>query len=225
MDPVKKAFEKVKQDVDSLKQDLFSLKENLIETREQMIDICGILRKLHKKLDSKVSTHSSLNQTVSTHVSTDDIYFKPLKHQNWGISTGNQGVSTDRQTNRQTDRQTQNTQEIQKNPVDNAAEILASLDNIKKELRLKFKRLTDQEMLIFSTIYQLEEEKGYTDYKNLSERLKLTESSIRDYVQRLIKKGIPVEKTKINNKNIQLKISGNLKKIASLSTIMQLRGI
>ena len=80
-------------------------------------------------------------------------------------------------------------------------------------------------MLIFSLIYQLEEEKGHTDYKTLSEKLKLTESSIRDYVQRLIKKGIPVEKTKINNKNIQLKISRNLKKIASLSTIMQLRGI
>jgi len=209
MNPVKKAFKKVKQDIDSLTQEVFSLKESLIETREQMIDICEILRKLYKKQELRTSTHSSLNQTVSTHLSTDDVYFKPLKYQNLGISTGNQGVSTDRQTNRQTDRQTQNPFENQKkssqNSVDNVTEILDSLDNIKKEIRLKFKRLTDQEMLIFSLIYQLEEEKGYTDYKTLSEKLKLTESSIRDYVQRLIKKGIPVEKTKINNKNIQLK--------------------
>jgi len=92
-------------------------------------------------------------------------------------------------------------------------------------LRLKFKRLTDQELLVFSTIYQLDEEIGYSDYKSISTKLKLTESSVRDYVGRLIKKGIPVEKTKINNKNIQLNISQNLKKIASLNTLLHLRDI
>ena len=65
----------------------------------------------------------------------------------------------------------------------------------------------------------------HSDYKTLSKRLNLTESSIRDYIGKLIKKGIPVEKIKLNNKNIQLSISPNLKKIASLSTILQLRGI
>ena len=48
------------------------------------------------------------------------------------------------------------------------------------------------------------EEADFVDYKTLSKRLNLTESSIRDYVGKLIKKGIPVEKTKINNKMIQL---------------------
>lgn len=97
------------------------------------------------------------------------------------------------------------------------------MDNLKKEVRLKFKRLTDQEFSVFSTIYQLSEENGYTDYKNLSIKLGLTESSIRDYIGRLIKKGIPVEKTKINNKSIRLSISPNLKKIATLPTIFKLR--
>jgi len=59
----------------------------------------------------------------------------------------------------------------------------------------------------------------------LQKKLNLTESSIRDYVRRLIKKGIPIDKNKINNKNIQLSISPNLKKIASLNTILQLRDI
>ena len=106
---------------------------------------------------------------------------------------------------------------------DNAVEILESLDNIKKEIRLKFKRLTEQEILVFSTLYQLEEENGYTDYKTISDRINLSESSIRDYIGRLIKKGIPVDKTKVNNKTIHLSISKNLKKIASLHTILQLR--
>ena len=112
-----------------------------------------------------------------------------------------------------------------KDSFDNAIKILDSLDNIKKELRLKFKRLTDQEILVFSTIYQLEEEKGFSDYRSLSKKLGLTESSIRDYVSRIILKGIPVEKKKINNKSIQITISSNLKKIASLQTILQLREI
>jgi len=80
-------------------------------------------------------------------------------------------------------------------------------------------------MLVFSTIYQLEEEKGAADYKSLSSKLKLSESSIRDYVQRIIKKGISVEKKRINNKVIHLFIDPGLKKIAPLSTILTLRDL
>ena len=143
------------------------------------------------------------------------------------FSTGNQGVPTDKQTNRQTDKQTDQHMGkegfLPKDHIEKASEILDSLDNLKKEVRLKFKRLTEQEWLIFSTLYQLEEELGNVDYRALSNKLHLTESSIRDYIGRLIKKGIPVDKKRINNKNIVLSISSNLKKIASLNTILQLR--
>ena len=110
-------------------------------------------------------------------------------------------------------------------PIDGAAKILDSLDSIKKEIRLKFKRLTTQEMLVFSTLYQLEEMPGDVDYKVLAKRLNLTESSVRDYIGRLIKKGIPVEKKRVNNKTILLSVSSNLKRITSLSTIIQLRDL
>ena len=103
-------------------------------------------------------------------------------------------------------------------------EILDSLDNVKKEIRRKFKRLTEQEFLVFSTIYQLENTVE-VNYRILSEKLGLSESSIRDYVGRLIKKGISLEKTKLNNKNIRLSISEDLKKITTLSTILQLRDL
>ena len=102
---------------------------------------------------------------------------------------------------------------------------MESLDNIRREIRLKFKKLTDQEWTIFSAIYQLDEEIGYSTHKMLAERLNLTESSIRDYIGKLVKKGIPIEKKRVNNKILQISISQNLKKIATLSTIMQLRGI
>jgi DNA-binding MarR family transcriptional regulator len=201
-----------------------------------MIEMCEVMTQLSQKKsdsdakESKIraadtSTDRQINSATSTHPSTHNSSFKPLNAQNMPISIGNQGVQTDRQTDTSTDRQTENAPKIQNNSIDNALEMLDSLDNIKKEIRLKFKRLTEQEILVFTSIYQLDEELGHSDYKMLSKRLNLTESSIRDYVGRLIKKGIPVEKNKINNKNIQLNVSSNLKKIATLPTILQLRDL
>ncbi len=152
---------------------------------------------------------------------TDLPPFKALKPQNLPISSGNEGVPTDKPTDQQTNQQIK----IGENSMENALKVLNSLDNIKKEIRLKFKDLTEQEFLVFSTLYQLEESEGNCDYKTLSEKLGLSESSVRDYIGKLIKKGIPLDKMKIKNKNVKLSISPNLKKIVSLNTILQLRGI
>ena len=226
MDNVKEAFQRVKQDISFLKEEMGFLKEGLIETREKMVELCSILASFNQKITNlelkNTSTQEAQKTTSSTHTSTNTTVIKPLKAQNMPISTGNEGASTDRQTDRQTDVSTQKTPE---NTFEDASELLESLDTIKRELRIKFKRLTEQELLVFSRLYQLDEEKGFTDYKTLSEDLNLTESSIRDYIGRLIKKGIPVDKKRVNNKNIHLSISANLKKIASLSTILQLRSL
>ena len=204
---IKEAFQKVKLDIDSLHLALNSLKKEISD--------------LNSNLNTRQNTSTQEPEipTVKTNSSTQNSHFKPLNHQNTPISTGNGGVPTDRQTDRQTDRH------MEISTINEAAEILDTLDSVKRGLRLKFKQLTDQEIVIFSTIYQLDEEFGHSDYKILSEKLSLTESSIRDYVGRLIKKGVPIEKKKVNNKNIQLSISPNLKKIAPLSTILQLRDL
>jgi len=245
MEPIKEAFTSVKKDMDSIKQELSFLRSNLFETRNSIIELCEVIKNIQNSLNllekqqktpnlsvEATSTHRQINQTDSTHISTDSTHIKPLKGQNQGISTGNRGASTDRQTDRQTHENSVFTPKSSYNPpikpekdLDNALEVLNSLDNIKKEIRLKFKNLTEQEMLVFSAIYQIEEEDGFADYKSISMKLHLTESSIRDYTRRLIKKGIPVEKTRVNNKQIQLNISQNLRKIAPLSTILQLRDI
>ncbi|GAF97710.1 unnamed protein product, partial [marine sediment metagenome] len=232
MDYIKEAFQKVKQDIISLKKEIDSLRLNLTENREKMIKMCEIVKIINTKIDNfnqnnivNTSTDRHITSTHSTSPSTHNLPLKVLKDQNIPISSGNQGASTDRQTDRQTDRHTPTSYGNTENSIENALEILNSLDSIKKEIRLKFKRLTEQEFLVFSAIYQLDEELGYSDYKLLSKRLNLTESSIRDYSGRLIKKGIPVEKTKINNKYIKLNVSKKLKKIVSLPTILQLRDL
>jgi len=247
MDQLRDAFYRVKKDIDSLYFEMDSLKLGLREMNWRLSIISEDIKSILKdRRETKIQKENLSKKPAVFHPTQKPIYptqpiqrptqntgFKPQKPQNLGISTGNEGVPTDRQTDRQTDQQTQNTSfnsnlliqvtpKNQKNPIQTAAEILDSLDSLKKEIRLKFKRLTEQEILVFSTLYQLDEEKGYADYKTLAEKLKLTESSIRDYVGRLINKGIPVEKKKINNKSISLSISKDLKKVATLPTIMQL---
>ena len=229
MDYIKEAFQKVKQEMDFLTKEVDMLKSSLIETREKMIELCNVINKLNNKIDLSnryvPPTNEPKNPTFPSYNPTLRQEIKGLKSENIPISTGNEGVPTDKQTNRQTDISTQIFPSEKTDSLNNALEVLNSLDNLKKELRLRFKRLTEQELLIFSTIYQLEEEQGYTEYKVISQKLNLSESSIRDYVQRLIKKGISIEKKKINNKIVQLSISSSLKKIASLSTILKLRDL
>ena len=78
-------------------------------------------------------------------------------------------------------------------------------------------------MLVFSALYQLEEQGFIVDYPLLASKLSLSESSIRDYTQKLLKKGIPISKSKQDNKKVILAVLPDLKKIASLQTIIMLR--
>jgi len=153
------------------------------------------------------------------------------------FSTGSNGVQTDKPTDQST-----NSYSLFKNKRENVSEIpsihdtisefervneiLSSLDDVKKEIRNKFKSLTSQEMIVFSTLYTLEDQRiEKIGYQILAKSLNLTESSIRDYINKLIKKGVPIDKTRLNNKKIILKVSENLKKIATLDTILKLRDI
>ncbi len=166
---------------------------------------------------------------------------EPLYASKTTFSIGNGGVQTDKPTDKPTDRQevfplnaVQMEQQGQSpeyllstlSEFEKVNELLASLDDVKKEIRHKFKGLTPQEMLVFSTLYTLEDQQiNEIGYNLLAKSINLTESSIRDYINKLIKKGVPIDKTRLNNKKIILNISQNLKKIATLSTILRLRDL
>ncbi|MFA5061197.1 MAG: hypothetical protein WC494_02690 [Candidatus Pacearchaeota archaeon] len=206
MDPLKEAFNKIKEDIVLLNQNISFIKSELSIQAQ--------------KIDFLLKEYS--NSDKPTDKPTQNTPLEPLKAQNNEFSTGNRGVPTDRQTNQQTDKPTQ--KPIDFHDFSRAGEILNSLDSIKKEIRLKFKRLTTQEMVVFSKLYTLEDENiPEITYRTLSLNLDLSESSIRDYINKLIKKGIPIQKIKLNNKTILLKISPDLRNIVTLSKIIQLR--
>jgi hypothetical protein len=240
-DSLKEAFSKIKIDiftlgneVSTLNQEVSSLKESLLSISKQLITLSSDFSEL--KNASIIPTHNptdNLYNPTKSAIPSDNptvpVEVRGLLYQNFNTSSGNRGVPTDRQTNQQTDeKEGYSTESLFQKPlkqhIEDASEIFDSLDAIKKEVRLKFKQITQQEMLVFSTIYQLEEQfpEGI-EYKHLAIKLKLSESSIRDYVQKLIGKGIPVDKIKLNNKKILLKISPKLKTLASLQTLIKLR--
>lgn len=241
---IKEAFAKVKNDIFTIGNELLNLKTSFIDMKNQ-------LEVLNKSMDSlkielmqqkNVEKEQKFMYKTPTHIPTDVLKnqtypaiptdtptvpqeIRGLKSPNFNISSGNVGVPTDRQTNQQTD-------EIpvfhEEKPlvrhIYDAQDILASLDAVKREIRLKFKQITSQEMLVFSTIYQLESESPEgIEYRQIANKLHLSESSIRDYVQKLVNKGIPVDKIKLNNKKILLKISSKLKNIAPLDALIKLR--
>jgi len=226
MDPIKEAFQKIKEDILLLKSEIESLKLSV-----QSIS--------YKNVNQNSSFPNNLTPTNPTQVPytfpqysntptqspTLPQEMKGLRYVENGLSTGNEGVPTDTPTYQQTNQQTdKSSYPAPSFSVDTLQRTLDSLDSIKKDIRLKFKRLTSQEMQVFSTIYSLETQ-GFSEisYKTIAKALNLSESSIRDYVIKILLKGIPIQKSRINNKTISLGISPSLQKLASLSTITRLR--
>jgi DNA-binding MarR family transcriptional regulator len=231
MDLIKEAFQKIKEDILLIKTELLDLQEQIFDLKNKQITLP---QSQITSQEQTIPTQNSPQMTQQTDRQTQNMPLEPFSYPNSPVSIGNRGVPTDRQTNQQTDRQTQNPSQMASytnNPdviddFERANKILDSLDNIKKEIRLKFKRLTPQEMLVFSTLYSLEDQKtSEITYKLLAKQLNLSESSIRDYINKLIKKGVPIQKIRQNNKTVTLEISQDLKNIANLATIINLRAL
>jgi len=100
-----------------------------------------------------------------------------------------------------------------------------SLETVKKEFEELFRDLTDREFSVFMAIYQLEEElgQGSVRYQDISKALKLTEISIRNYVNSMINKGIPLSKSRQYNRKVSLSIKKELKELNLASKLLKLR--
>ncbi len=232
---VKHELLSIKSQIDYLTSAIEALRSELI-LKDHKIDRTNKPYEIDENLSSDIPTNTPTHNSkmpafsdIPTDTPTDGVEIGGLIYPKLGTSMRNGGVPTDRQTDQQTDNfphfyaQSSPSKPLNQHLYE-ASEILASLDGIKKEIRLKFKQMTQQEMLVFSTIYQLEEQSSEgVEYRQIAQKLGLSESSIRDYTQKLIQKGIPIEKLKLNNKKILLRISPKLKEIAPLEALLRLR--
>ena len=226
MDPIKEAFLKIKEDIELLRIEINNIKKNQ-EIIGSFLDKITVINNKLDKLNQQTNKPTDTPTNPTDTKKNNDLY--SLNTQNNDFSMRNGGVPTDKPTNQQTNQQTNNTcnneQYLNKlNYFEKADLLLNTLDDTKKGLRRMFKNLTSQEMLVFETLYNFDIKKDDDiSYKKLANILNLSESSIRDYINKLINKGILIEKHRINNKNIVLSISNRLKEITNLTTIKSLR--
>ena len=104
------------------------------------------------------------------------------KEENY-ISTGNDGVVVDRRRPSST-------------TIDQQQTLINDLIN---ELDQKFKGLTKRELSVFMTIYQLEEESGFSGvtYRDIANRLKLSLSTTKEHITSLLYKKMPIERQEL----------------------------
>ena len=131
------------------------------------------------------------------------------KEENY-ISTGNNGVVVDRRRPSST-------------PIDQQQTLINDLIN---ELDQKFKGLTKRELSVFITIYQLEEESGFSGvtYRDIANRLKLSLSTTKGYVTSLLYKKMPIERQDLISGKSQFFVKKELRDLAVIKKLIELRG-
>ena len=218
MDKIKDAFSKIKRDIIFLNSELKEIKQML--NRISFKD--SETTKLNKTENAKAGGLSEENLDNGWGSNSYNMPLEVPKSSFQHVSKGKGGVQTDRQTDRQTDNSS--------NPGSlgsfSTEKVVSELQVVREDLKKMIISLTTQELSVFCTVYSLED-RGFNEitYSLIAKELNLTESSIRDYITRLFKKKAPLEKKRINNKQISLRVSPGIKVIASLSSIISLKGI
>lgn len=134
------------------------------------------------------------------------------KEKLWDIdngSIGNEGVLINKQTNKQTHKQTNTLHKNQE---------YDSLSTVEK----LFNSLTKKEFLTFLTVYQLEEDVKRVTYHEIAKHLKLTEACVRVHILNVTKKGLPLSKTKVNNKLTLLYIEPEFRELGLKTKLFSL---
>lgn len=177
---IKNSFVKVKEDIEALKTQLNELK--------------SLINELSQKQKSPLNKEEKSEKVPAT--------------PNEGSSIGNEGVYSFIHSFNRHSTDTKQTPNIQINPISNShkaripEKILVqwSLSNL-KEIDSLFQTLTKQEFISFLFIYQMEEDLNRgVSYSELSQKMSLSEGCIRTYVSQMLKKTIPLEKIRVNNK-------------------------
>lgn len=228
-DKVKSSFEKVKEEMSSLEKQLNELKEEIRALKESLKQ--EISNRNQPMIKPNLYSDFSIgNQGVPTNQPTAEPTFRtpslPVDDIQYKNSRTSAHFPTDNPTHLPHIRekvQQINPEESRKANETNLNDLSKLLETLKSDMKRKFKSLTKQEFYIFSLLYSVDKTQNNTTYQDLAVRAGLTPSSVRDYVQRMIKKGIPVIKEKQNNKVIVLKLPLELKNLATLDNLMRLR--
>ena len=213
---IQEAFFKVKKDILTLEKEYLTLKDHVSSQNEAIFKIKDILNKILEEIKeikipkNEVSSgnegvnqsinhliNQSINQSIINQssnqsdplpesfdppINTFKEEFKPKNHE-----------STNNPVNQSINQSIIN-QSINQSQIDSNFQALRNnLDGV-------FRLLSKQELKIFLTIYQLEDENKDPFYREISSRMELSEHCIRSQLSPLFKKNAPLYKVRLNNK-------------------------
>ncbi|MBI5392149.1 hypothetical protein HZB00_04060 [Candidatus Woesearchaeota archaeon] len=220
---IKQSFTNAKNDISQLNQELETLKSVILHQNEvikhlseRVISLFGqaqnpqidpfFLRSSGNKGVNQ-SINQSINQTLSTKL--------PIPQEKEGVQAQNLPIDTSDIPEKIIIPKIEQT----------TPEMLGEeFQALKYKVDRVFLRLSKQELKVFLTTYQLDEEgdgQGVV-YTQIADRLHLTEQCIRGYISGLFKKGLPLEKKKINNKRTVIFINKNFKTLNLKQKLIQL---
>lgn len=241
MDPifeenVRKAFLKVKEHMNLLEKEISLLKEFIYSQNNQIEFILKEIRRF--SLQNKPKMPENRSQMPENRPKTPEV------SENDKSSTGNKGVYSDIHSftihstgmhslnnysfnySDESPKKEENKPYFSKNSTiplkkeDNIGHL--NISTLKENINNLFESLSRQEFLTFLIIYQLEDENKYATYTDVAKHLNLTEGCIRTYISSLIKKGLPVIKTKYNNKFVLLSIHPEFRELNLKKQLMNL---
>jgi len=197
---LRKSFSLIKEEIENIRKDIEWSKNVLYKQKD-------IISALNNKIKELSNENKLLKQDLE---------------ENKTVSTGNDGVihSFIHSFNSHSDKQTMNNLSKTMNETMNKTisktinEQTMNIQTFKESLDNTFKNLPRQEFLTFLTVYQLEDDlKRPINYFDISSHLKLSEGCIRTYISNLLKKKLPLTKTKVNNKLVQLQINSYFREL------------
>jgi hypothetical protein len=214
---LKKAFTKVKEDISSLNNKLNKI-ENAINLLISQNNVQNPLssneNSLKQAQNAQIQQSSSGNEGVqSINQSTVNQSINNQSHTNRSIEQYTPQISINYDKKQETNHSLINHSTSNQSTVKHLQGTQSlNIQSLKKELEERFSTLTSQEFLIFLTIYQLEEDfNRLITYNDLSNKLGLTHGCIRGYVSALMRKNLPILKSKINNRTLTLSINPDFK--------------
>ena len=204
---VKKSFKRVKDHFEALEGEVRHNRDYIIKQNTSIEALNAKIKALEAKIQvleaSKLSfsdnkDNKNKDNIVSKSLKKAEISFKRedllLKNE---ISSGNKGVSLDGYSL----------------PGYSLPGYSLNIQELQENIPLILSRLSKQEFLTFLTIYQLEEENSKVTYDNVGGKLGITPGCVRTYVSGLIKKGLPIIKSKYNNRIFILSIPPEIRSL------------
>jgi len=216
-DNVKRSFSKVKDHMESIEGDTKRNKKAILEQIElikalkmEINDLKTLNNDLKDKIETLTNTSTGNKGVINDHQRSSTI-ISDAKQSSTVINNDQQPSEIEIQTPTQTI------------PTPGKETSTLTFADLKKELEGQFKQLTDREFSVFMTIYHLEESRGKVTPFDIAEHLKLSETTVRGYLNSLLKKNLPLERERLFNKKSHFFIKKAFKELNLASKLLKIR--